>query len=260
MPHPIYHLELEILHCRARVSLNGFPLINLFARDDPRRFTPPINPFLVGTNEVFVEVTPESEDDLEFPSFAPVELRGDVRRYDKGGIVGPGNGTLVATLEVPEALVDHAPVASPVAFSIAFDSPDAPSFATELVDAEPERDRQAVLDYGMRLCGIVGEGDPDRLVREMEPKIGAYSIAYDEPALAFTNDLKDHLRSEFYPNEPEVDIDRSELRTQRCCGGRIWAITRGSDPLLRTKPDAEGARNEIPVYVARREGRFRIVR
>lgn len=260
MAFPIYHLSLQVRHCRARVGLNGFPLMNLWAGDDPRSFAPPINPFLVGSNEVLVEVTPESEDDLDFETYGQVELHGDVRRYDKGDIVGPGAGTLVATLEIPQELRDTEPVVAPVAFAVQFESPDAPSFAAEIVAAQPERDRQAVLDYGMRLLGIVGEGDPDRLVREMEPKIDAYAIAFDEPRLAFSNDLKDYLRGELYPAGPETEVPRGELRAQRCCGGRMWSITRGSDPLLRTAPDAEGARLEIPVFVARRDGRFRVVR
>jgi hypothetical protein len=260
MAFPIYHLSLQVRHGRARVGLNGFPLMNLWAGDDPLSFAPPINPLLVGKNEVLVEITPESDDDLEFETFDRVEIHGDVRRYDKGDIVGPGAGTLVATLEIPEELREAEPVVSPVAFSVLFDSLDAPSFAAEIIDAEPERDRQAVLDYGMRLLGIVGEGDPDRLLREMEPKIDAYAIAFDEPRLAFRNDLEDYLRGEFYPAGPITDVPRGELRAQRCCGGRMWSITRGSEPLLVTAPDAEGARLEIPAFVARRDGRFRVVR
>lgn len=257
---PIYHLSLQVRHCRARVGLNGFPLMNLAAHDDPRSYAPPINPFLVGHNEVLVEVTPESEDDLEFPDFGKVELFGDVRRFEKGSIVGPGAGVLVATLEIPADVREGEEVLPPVAFSVQFHTPDARSFAGEMMDAEPERDRQAVLDYGMRLLGIVGEGAPDRLLREMEPKIDTYALAFDEPRLAFRNDLEDYLRGEFYPAGPVTEIPRSELRAQRCCGGRMWSITRGNEPLLVTAPDAEGARLEIPVYVARRDGRFRVVR
>jgi hypothetical protein len=260
MTHPIYHVHVEVRHARVRISVNGFPLMNLAAEDDRRVSTPPVNPFLVGSNEVFVEVMPQAEDDLEFESFGQVELCGDVRRFGKGSIVAPGAGDVVATIAIPAELHGVDPIVPPVSFSVHFESGDAPSFAAELLDAEPERDRQAVLDYGMRLVGLVGEGDPARLLREMAPKIEAYAIGYDEPVLAFRNDLGDYLRNELYPAHPEVDLTRSELRAQRCCGGRIWEITREGQPLLRTAPDPEGARMEIPIFVARRDGRFRIVR
>jgi hypothetical protein len=259
-PHPIYHLDVEVRHGRARVSLNGFPLMLLAAGDGPRSSAPPVNPYLVGRNEVFVDLMPESEDDLEFADFEKLQLRGSVRRFAKGDVVGPESGDIVAQIEIPDGLREQEARTPPLSFSVPFDSSDAPSFADELVDAPPERDRQAVLDYGMRLVGITADGDADRLLREMQPKVDAYARAYDEPTLAFRNDLLDHLRGAFFPHRPETDFGRAELRAQPCCGGRLWRITRRGAPLLRTAPDPEGARDEIPIFVARRDGRFRIVR
>ncbi len=259
-PHPIYHLDLQIEHCRARVSLNGLPIIRLAAGEDPRGFMPPINPYLVGRNEVFVELMPESPEDEKFETFGLARLHGSVRRFKKGGPASPTGGVEILEIEIPDWIAEQEEKTPPLGFSFEFDSDDATSFAPELVDAPRDRDREAAIDYGMRLCGIVSEGDVDRLVKEMEPKIEAYAKAFDEPTLAFRNDLSEYLRTEFFPLQPQVDFPRTQVRAQPVCGGRLWHITRDGGPLLQTKPDAEDSTREIEIYAGRYEGRLRIAR
>jgi hypothetical protein len=259
-PHPIYHLALRVEHCRVRVSLNALPLVKLAAGEQPRETMPPINPYLVGTNQVFVELMPESPDDEEFASFDRIVLAGNVRRFKKGGPASPSGGELVADLAIPDWVRELDPKQPPIGYGVEFDSPDAPSFAPELVDAPRERDREAVIDYGMRLCGIVGDGDVGRLLQEMDPKIDAYAKAYDEPRLAFQHDLRDYLSGEFLPAGVEVDFPRTQVRAQPVCNGRLWEVTREGQPLLRTEPDDEGSRNQIAIYVGRYEGRLRVAR
>jgi hypothetical protein len=259
-PHPIYHLDLQIEHCRARVSLNGLPIVALRADDQPRSHMPPINPYLVGHNEVYVELMPLSPEDEKFETFGEVVLHGSVRRFKKGGPASPQGGVEIVAIEIPDYIREQDDKVPPLGFSFEFDSPDAPSFAPELVDAPRERDREAMIDYGMRLCGIVSEGDAGRLLKEMEPKLDAYARAFDEPNLAFRHDLQDYLTGEFFPAGVEVDFPRTEVRAQPVCSGRLWHITREGAPLLRTRPDAEGTRSQIEIYVGRYDNRLRVAR
>lgn len=264
MPHPIHHLEIVVASARADVRLNGIPLGALAARDPaPVSFAPPVNPFLAGARNV-VEVTLDVSTgfDRNPMSFLDVRLELAVRRFPKGGIVEPGGGDLVTRYALPaELLRDLAEGrrAPPITVSHPFAS-EGPDFSPELLDAPPFDDEEALRDYAMRLRSLAARRDVGGLLAEHEPKIGAWTAAYDEPRADLQASLADVL-ARFVALGPDVAFVREDVEPRPCAGGRVWELRRRRGlPLLRTLPGAEGERLQLSSFVAPRGGKLRIVR
>jgi len=263
MGHPIYHLEVNVERCRADVRLNGFPILSLAAPPGvPATFAPPINPWLVGELNI-LDVTLSSVDEPGGPtSFSDARFSGSVRRFEKGDVVAPGEGTRVAELGIPSELIEEVReqgLELPQAFTHVFEN-DVIDFSDELSDAAPLDDPGALVDYALRLDELATRGDVGGLLAEHEPKVRAWVRAYDEPYDAFAQSLRDELAA-FVAAGPKEPLDRSDVELVSCCGGRIWELRRrDGEALLRTEPDSEGARMQLPIYAAMRDGRLRVVR
>lgn len=265
MGHPLYHLELVVRGCRAELRLNDLPLISLTPSDEmPVTFAPPINPFLVGElNLVDVDILPMLDaEGAPITTFADAEISGNVRRFEKGDIVAPGAGDVVAEFAIPDDLkerVREEGLELPQQFTHIFAN-EVIDFTAELGDAPAFSDREALIDYALRLRDLAAARDAAGLLAEMDPKIHAWVAAYDEPYQAFADSLRTELAA-FVALPLVVDFDRDEIELRSCCAGRLWELRRTpGQPLLQSEPDADGAVTQFPIVVAPRDGRLRVVR
>lgn len=263
MAHPIYHLDLSAVRCRVEVLLNGFPVAELASADEqPSWFAPPINPYLVGElNMVDVRILPVVAPDGSASSFWDAAVTGSVRRYEKGDIVAPGEGPEVAAIAIPDELKEQVrdeELELPQSFTVVFAN-DVLDFSDELSDAPPYGDRDALLAYGIQLRDLAAAGDVSGLLAQFAPKIDVWVAAYDEPRQAFEDSLRQEL-TELIAEGLITDFDADALTLSSYCGGRIWEIRRGAEPLLQTDVLEDGSRSEMRVFVAPRGGDLRIVR
>ncbi len=270
MGHPIYHLDLRVERCRARVSLNDVPVATLEANgDQPEWFAPPINPYLVGADnelavEIYPAVTPEGEP-IEL-SEARVELA--VMRVEKGRAVAPGEGDRVMewTSEaelaerIDQAREDEEELEIPQTFVMIFDN-EAVDFAAELRDAPPFDDEQALRDYAVVLRDLVGARDAGGLAAEMEPKVQAYARAYDDSADLIRDSLVSVLRDQILPAGPVTGFEAADVQLESHAGGRVWEMRQPDGrPLVASDPDPDGSTYQIPIYVSLRDGALKVVR
>lgn len=263
MGHPIYHLEADIQLCRVEIRLNDFPVYSLAAlTDTPATFAPPINPWLVGELNI-LDVTIFPVERAAGPSkLDDASLTGNVRRFEKGDIVYPGAGQVVTEFSIPDELREQAreeELELPLSFTHVFAN-EAIDFSAELSDAPPFDDRAALVDYAIHLRDLARAGNVGALLEEHDPKVRAWVAAYDEPYEAFAESLRAELAG-FLAAGELTPFERGDVELASCCGGRIWELRqRGGAPLLRTAPDAEGGRAQLPIFAAPRDGRLRVVR
>lgn len=266
MGHPIYHLELAVERCAVRVRINDIPVLSLASVSDvPSSSAPPINLYLVGDlNLLDVEILPvplEGTDRLS--SFGDATIRGGIIQYEKGDIVTPTSGTLITEIAIPDELrerVREQELELPQTFTIIFAN-EVLDFSDELGNATPIADREAILDYGLHLRDLVAARDVPGLLAEMQPKIHAFAVAYDEPEDRMAGGLEDYLGRELLPALPITDFGRDQLDAFPRAGGRIWEIVRAPAlPLIQTEPNEEGATRQIPIVVSMRDGHLRVVR
>lgn len=271
MVHPIYHLETKIERCDLRVRLNDVPVVEL--RSDgkqPDWFAPPINLYLVGRdNKLVLEVSPLPQKDGSPGDFGDVEVSGAVRVYGKGDAVAPGEGPMVLELTVMRDLAERMrDVASrneklviPQTFQFVFFTGGVPDFTADLAVGERLGDDEALRDYAIQLRDKARAGDIPGLVGEMEPKVQAYAVAYDDDADAIRKSLSEVLQAEYAPRGFVTDFEREDVELSPCAGGRLCELSRpGGLPLLQTPPDADESTMQIVVVVGRRDGALRVVR
>lgn len=250
----IYHLDIRARACRARVTLNGFPMVELDAGADPREATRPINPWLVGAdNDLRVTAWPADE-----ATSSAALCEGLVRRFSKGGVVGPGTGELVTTIDIPAEQREHP---GPWSSSASFATADAPSFADRLRNAAPLHDEAALISHALHIRDLVLRADTDGLVEQMRPKIEDYAQAFDEAAQAFETDLRGFFETKIFPQASDVlDFAPEDLAPRSHCDGRIWELCLSSgDALIRSHPE-QPRRSVLPVYVGDVRGSLMIVR
>jgi hypothetical protein len=261
MGHPIFHLELILRSCAAELHLNGFPVISSLAAKDevPVSFAPPVNPYLAGSRNT-VELTLRAAvaaDGSEVP-FEGADFEMNVRRFEKGDIFEPGAGEIVTVFRLSDRdelqkRIRKGEQKPPVTFSHPFVN-EVVDFSSELLDAPPFEDAQAVIDYALHLRDLMATGDVDVLLTEYEPKMHVWVGAYAKPY----QDLADNTRKgllKFIHAHPDLDFDRADLLVRPYCGGRIWGLHRRDDWMF-TRNDT----GWIAIFVSPREGALRVVR
>jgi len=265
MGHPVYHLELDVRHCRAELRLNDMPLISLTSHDPlPVTFAPPINPFLVGElNIIDVEILPLVDDaGVPTSTFWDAKIEGNVRRFEKDDIFAPGAGDVVTEFTIPDELIERVreeELELPQHFSHIF-SNEVIDFSGELSDAPPFHDRDALLDYAVHLRDLTAAGNVAGMLAEMDAKIQVWVAAYDETYEAFADSLREELES-FFAERPITDFERDQIELRSCCGGRLWELMKAPGlPLLQTGPDAAGGTTQLPIIVGLRDAALRVVR
>ncbi|APR88283.1 hypothetical protein A7982_13632 [Minicystis rosea] len=254
---PIYHLRLVMRGCLARVTVNGFPVVAMNTRR-PTSVGPPINAFLAGEgNVITIEALPAPGGP---PNPLEVEIRGSVAAFADGDIVAPdAPAEIVLPIDLRRALVGKKPE-FPMRALFVFDNPG-PAFPALFRESEVIEDLDPLFDYAMHLRSLAAQSDVGGLVAELAPKMCDYAAAYYETEDSMLQQLRDFLTGRMFPGPMDVDFGRGDILPVPWCGGRIWELRCApSEPLLRTQPDGEGARLEIPIYVALVNGGLKVVR
>jgi len=248
----IYHLNVRLVACEARVFINGFPVEHIDARAAPRESAPPINLCLTGAYNRL-----DAEIHFEHEASEQVAVEGEILRFEKGDVVGPGAGDPVLSWSLPRQLRDQP---SPWVFSEQFSTVDAPSFEHRLRAASQLRDEEAIRDYAMYVRELIARGMVDEFVEQMRPKLDDFARAFDEPVTTFEADLREYFRTVLLPGASVLDFSRSEVVPRPYCEGRVWELRRGTDDALITVPVDGGVVYRLPLYVGSHDGELEIVR
>lgn len=236
----------------------------------------------------------------EVPPDAALTL--DVRRYPAGydGFTGTGGevlaelglaGVVEAEAERRRAAFDsavsrapsdraraalladsagHLAVRFPLEAEAAFDTADLPSFRAELFEREPV-DREAVVDYAMRLREMLRAGDIDGLTREAQPKREWGNRALPQE---YEPDYRAMFEEILAFGEVQADFGRDQVEAVSVNGGRLWQLSVRRAPwvdpktgevyplpsrLIYAQNFETGRSTTFPVTVGMEGGRLRIV-
>jgi hypothetical protein len=256
----IHQLQLDVKAARAEVRLNGFPLGE--ATPDSF-FSAAVNPYLAGKRNVLEIVldAPTGEDGKPLP-MTGAALEVTVRRFAQGEVAEPGAGEVVTRYVAPAPVLGELASGqrkAPVTLTHPFASEGA-DFSAELLDAPPLADDAALRDYAMRLRALAEKKDVDALLAEFGPKLRAWAAAYGKPEAVYSASLRGVL-ARLVEGTPDLAFGRGDLEPRACAGGRVWELRRkGGLPLFRTVPVGDGPVLRLPVFVAPREGKLRVVR
>lgn len=253
---PIFHLNLTLRACLARITLNGFQLLAADARA-PISLAPPINQLLVGKGNVLeIQALPTiTREGMSSP--LDIDITGSVSAYQAGDIVAPdAGGEIVLPIDVRTALAGAVP-SIPLLMKLEFDN-EGPAFPELFREAEIIEDPEPLLAYATHLRDLFAAGDVAGLVKEFGPKIQDFGTAY---YTRMHDDFVAFVQNNLLPAPMDLAFKETDILPVSMCEGRIWELQRKPlRPLLQTMPDKDGGQFEIPVYVARVDGALRVVR
>ncbi|MDI1483689.1 hypothetical protein [Polyangium sp. y55x31] len=256
---PIFHLNLTLRACLARITLNGFQLLAVDARA-PISVAPPINQLLVGKGNVLeIQALPTiTREGMSSP--LDIDITGSVSAYQKGDIVAPdAGGEIVLPIDLRTALAGAVP-SIPLLMKLEFDN-EGPAFPELFREAEIIEDPEPLLAYATHLRDLFAAADVAGLVKEFAPKLRDYGAAYDQTEARMRDEFVGFVQNNLLPGPMDLAFDEAEILPVSMCEGRIWELVRKPKrPLLSTLPNKAGGRFKIPVYVAREGGALRVVR
>jgi hypothetical protein len=260
----IHHLFVRAEQCLVRVLLNGFPIVELTPGNMVFSTAPMVNQLLVGKgNELLVTLwtLPPAEEGR----VPPADIEGSVRRFGPKDLwAQPSAGECLATIGLDEALIDSGKRGNvELPFSLVarrFDN-DGPCFRERLLEGEPIRDRNAVIDYGLRLRDWLRAQDTTNIAEQIDPKLVDYAEAYYGSVDQLRYELLGFLRGKLFARGLMLEFGADDLEATPCCNERIWRLRRpGNEPFIRTHEDADGFDSMMEVYVGVVDGQLRIVR
>lgn len=138
--------------------------------------------------------------------------------------------------------------------TLTFTSEDS-TFGVLLNKISVVKDRNQVIKYGENLLNQLKNKDITGLVKEMQPKIDDYAAIYAvSPQILEQNFLQAQSIILAKATAKTTDIKLIPM-----CKGKIYEIRLGNKPFF-SSTDKEGGTYELPVYVAKLNGVFQIVR
>ncbi|MDI3291313.1 hypothetical protein [Polyangium sp. 15x6] len=256
---PLFHLNLSLRACLARVTLNGFQLLAVDARA-PISVAPPINQLLVGKGNVLAIQALPTITRQGMSSPLDIDITGSVSAYQKGDIVAPDEaGDVVLAIDVRKALAGQVP-AIPLQLAFEFDN-EGPAFPELFREAEVIEDPEPLLAYATHLRDLFAAGDAAGLVKEFAPKLRDFGAAYYQTEAYMRDEFVSFLQRRLLPGPMDLAFKGTDILPVSMCEGRIWELMRKPRiPLLQTMPDKNGGQLQIPVYVGRIDGALRVVR
>ena len=304
---PYVYVEAEGAGLRAELAVNGFPVTAL---DGAATYASAVNSRLVGEgNALAVRLVPATEDSalVEAAGWAGPEVPAGahlvvaVRRYPADYDGWLGDGELLAEVDLREVvaaererrqaaferalalaasdraraelLADseaHLAIRFPLEAEAVFDTADLPSFRAELFEREPV-EREAVLDYAVRLRDMLRAGDVEGLVREAQPKMDWFNESMPQE---YEKDYREMFERVLAFGEVQATFGRSDVVAEPVNGGRLWRLTVPRAPYVDPATERvyplpsefvyvqnfeTGRSNTFPVTVGLEGGRLRIV-
>ncbi len=203
----------------------------------------PLNPYLVGENEVRAEVRKKN-------TTKPAQLTINVSAMTQGEIAASNQPGSVTSLEIKDAELKPATTVKAVKkFSAPLD------FSSHLRPTGTASGKEAT-EYTKMIYELFRAKKIEALMKELEVKISDYAAAYPghDFATEFRSVLTDMLRGKLAP------IDLNQLRARKAGpGGKVWQILEGKKELIRIiAPD--GSESDMAVYVGVIDRKLKVVR
>jgi hypothetical protein len=261
----MYYIEISANTCTCAISMNGLGIDELDAKK-VGSVQYPCNTELIGkANRVEVVVMPAS---LDLTTLDKIQVEGVIKNYPPDSVTGPESGSVITSFSLDRTIAQikanpFVNIADLVPFTISaqFDSEDAPSLESRLINATPIENPEALKDWAMTFRSLLEKRDIDGLYALYEPKLIDYDIAYPEQKepdnrVWFTNWMKNKI----FPQNPFTGFTRDIVETKKWCDGRIWEIyLKGGQPLWSTE-GLDGKRTKIQIYVGLVDKKIKIVR
>lgn len=238
----IYQTMWQGDNIKGELYVNGF-IINVFK--GPQSFgTSPLNPILIGKNEIWVKVRKANTSQ-------PANLSFGISKLAKGDIASTNDRGNLVSVELRD---DYFKGAGVMTMSKKFES--TLDFSKNLSGAENVNEKE-VIEYAKKVYDLFKAKNAAGIQKEFKVKISDYSKAFsrDDLAAEFESYLKkDLLRGKL------AKIDPSKLKAKKSGpNNKLWQVFEGDKELIRIT-SADGSLNEMSMYIGMVDGKLQVVR
>jgi len=237
-----YQLTYQTENVIGLIAVNGFVMTEMEGKSG--NGTASLNPWLIGENEIRVEVTKAD------PS-KPAEVVFGVSELVQGDIVATTDRGKLFSLELKNKdFSANGKASAAKKFTSALD------FKRNLSEAGKAKESD-IIAYAQKLYALFSKKDDEGILRESEVKISDYSKAFGGAEMK--SELRRYLTEELFKSKLNR-LNPAALRAVAVGPTKnIWHVFNGKDELIKAaSPD--GSTLEMAVYIGLLDGKLKVVR
>jgi hypothetical protein len=251
----VYYLEVTAENCIVTAEINGLPFYNLNAKFKSY-FASPLNIGLIrNSNKITINLLPIIGENIALDPNKSCKVEIKLKEYENGDISGPDTGKVLHQ----QSLSTFATI--PIVFNNE-SSIDFSTFFDSLIAVNSEEDEKELKDFTNYIVQSALVKNVNVLKKEFSFKLTQYGKAYyiDEAQYqAYGYDFLENYILKYLPEDYNLQI--STIIYKDYCDKKIWhCFLWNKEELLYTAEDEEENVHFIPVYIAKMNGKFQIVR
>lgn len=237
-----YQLIYQTENVTGQITINGFIVTEM--KEMSGSGTAPLNPWLIGENELKAELKRGD------PS-KPAEFVFGVSEAQQGDIMSTTDRGKLFSIEVKNK--DFS-VSGKTSVAKKFKS--TLDFKRHLSEAGYAKESD-VLAYAQKIYALFAKKDAEGILRESEVKINDYSKAFGGADMK--TELRRYLTEELFKSKLNP-LNAAALRAVAVGPTKnIWHVFNGNDELIKGK-SSDGSTFEMAVYIGLLDGKLRVVR
>jgi hypothetical protein len=237
-----YQLTYQTENVIGLIAVNGFVMTEMEGKSG--NGTASLNPWLIGENEIRVEVTKAD------PS-KPAEVVFGVSELVQGDIVATTDRGKLFSLELKNKdFSANGKASAAKKFTSALD------FKRHLSEAGKAKESD-ILAYAQKLYALFSKKDDEEILRESEVKISDYSKAFGGAEMK--SELRRYLTEELFKSKLNR-LNPAALRAVAVGPTKnIWHVFNGKDELIKAN-SPDDSTLEMAVYIGLLDGKLKVVR
>ncbi len=238
----VYQLTYQVENVTGQITLNGFVMTEM--KGAIGNGTASLNPWLVGDNELEVEV-------VKADSSKPAEVVLGVSVMEQGDLMSTTDKGKLFSLELKDGdFGAHSKASAAKKFTSTL------NFNLHL-SGGGEAKESNILAYAQDLYALFAKKDVEGILRESEVRVNDYSKAFG--GVDMKTELRRFLTEELFQAKLNT-LNPASLRAVAVGPNkRIWHVFNGKDELVKAE-SPNGSEFEMSVYIGLLDGKLKVVR
>ncbi|MEP2772480.1 MAG: hypothetical protein ABJH05_10040 [Fulvivirga sp.] len=237
-----HYLKVSSANAEVSCYLNGFPVYDIDSEGMISNQTP-VNLALVGENNVLKIVAKPLGDNA----------------FVSGGISTYGGGEMVSTDDNREGQLQFEfKMEEPTIKTYEFDN-ERFDYSASIQSVPVLNDEEALKDYALKIHSLIKLKKSKRLIEEMTPKLEDTAKAFSVDANIMYENMKQVLQSNIFAT-PWQGVSREEIVPVSYCDGKVWELTQKDGKPLIYYQESEDSYSSMKIFVAKVDGKLRVVR
>jgi hypothetical protein len=206
--------------------------------------TSPLNPFLIGKNEIWAKVR-------KADTSKPARLSFGISKLGRGDVAATNERGNLLSIELRD---DYFKEAGIMTVGKKFES--TLDFSRNLSGGEKVSEKE-VIEYARHIYDLFKAKNAAGLQKEFEVKISDYSKAYSSDNIAA--EFESYMKKDLLPGKLSK-INPNKLKARKSGpNDKLWQVFEGDKELIRITSE-DGSLNEMSMYIGMVDGKPRVVK